>query len=351
MIRVGIVVFDGVTLLDVSGPAEVFCCVAPGPEEGGNSWPEVGSQVSTVFPDASSPGYEVVYISASGGNVRTSSGLAIADTCPVGAVEPDLALDTLVVPGSDALARDPIPASLLDAVSTLQGRARRVASVCTGAFVLAELGLLDGRRATTHWRRAAELARRYPAVSVEADTIHVRDGRFFSSAGITAGIDLALALVEDDYGTDVARGAARELVVFLQRPGGQAQFAASAPAPGTHHPILGEVVNRVLANPAEGHTVSSMAQAAAVSPRHLNRLFLQEVGTTPARWLEGVRLDRARDLILQGSSVTQSAQRSGFGSDESLRRAFLRQYRTTPSEYRARFSTTRAGSAEVGGAA
>lgn len=313
MIDVGFVVFPGVTMLDVSGPAEVFC--------------------------GASGQYRVTYVSAAGGAVATSAGMAIADTVPAAGVE---ALDTLIVPGSEGLSTAPIDRALLGMVGRLATGARRVASVCTGAFILAELGLLDGRRATTHWRQAGELARRYPAVEVAPDTIHVRDGRFFSSAGITAGIDLALALVEDDLGSGAAREVARELVVFLQRPGGQSQFATAVAGQDSRHELLAPVIRQVRDDPA-GHTVSSMAAAAALSPRHLHRLFVAELGATPARWLEGVRLDRACRLILDGRSVTRAAELSGFGSDESLRRAFGRQLGTTPSEYRARFATTRSG--------
>jgi transcriptional regulator GlxA family with amidase domain len=216
-----------------------------------------------------------------------------------------------------------------------------VASVCTGAFVLAEAGLLDGRRATTHWRRAADLARRFPRVRVEPDAIHVRDGRYVTSAGISAGIDLALALVEDDHGAGVAREVARELVVFLQRPGGQSQFSTALATPPARGDLLRTLVAAVLADPAADHSLPAMAAAAAVSPRHLARLFRAELGTTPARWVERVRLDRAQQLLLDGHSVTSAAELSGLGSDETLRRAFARHLGTTPTHYRRRFATTR----------
>lgn len=314
-IPVGILAFDGVTMLDVSGPAEAFARAN----------------------HADGPGYAVSYFSPRGGNVATSSGLTIADT-----LRPDElgALDTLVVPGSDDLAADAPDPHLLAALTATHPGARRVASVCTGAFALAHLGLLDGRRATTHWRHADRLGRRYPAVRVEPDTIHVRDGRYFTSAGITAGIDLALALIEDDAGAGAARATAYELVVFLQRPGDQSQFSAGGHGMATHHPLLATAIAAVVADPVADHTVATMAAHAAVSVRHLNRLFHDELGTTPARWIESVRLDRARHLILQGRSVATTARLAGFGSDESLRRAFARRMHTTPSEYRARFATS-----------
>jgi len=239
------------------------------------------------------------------------------------------------------LAEQPPDGDLLAAAALLAGRAQRVASVCSGAFVLAELGLLDGRRATTHWRHAETFARRYPRVKVEPDALHIRDGRYLTSAGISAGIDLALALVEDDHGADAAREAARELVVFMQRPGGQSQFSTALQTPPARGDLLGRLIASVLADPAADHSLPAMAASAAVSTRHLTRLFQTELNTTPARWVERVRLDRAQQLLLDGHSVTVAARRSGLGSDETLRRAFARHLATTPTEYRRRFATTR----------
>ncbi|NEA89156.1 helix-turn-helix domain-containing protein [Streptomyces sp. SID14436] len=320
--RVGFVVFDGVTLLDVSGPAEVL-------HQAGR----LGHR------------YDLVLVSARGGGVRTSTGMPLSGTVTAAEAGP---VDTLLVAGGDRLAERPAEEELLATACALAAPAGRVASVCTGAFVLADLGLLDGRRATTHWRHAGTLARRHPRVRVEPDAIHVRDGRFITSAGISAGIDLSLALVEDDHGADAARHIARELVVFLQRPGGQSQFT-TATAPPTGNALLRPLIEAVLADPAAGHDLASMARAAAVSPRHLTRLFHTELGTTPARWVERVRLGRAQQLLLDGHSVTSAARHSGFGSDETLRRVFSRHLGTTPGAYRQRFATT--GSARTAGAA
>lgn len=312
--RVGIVVFDGVTMLDVSGPSDVL------------------HQAGRV-----AEAYELVLVSARGGQVATSNGLALS-----GAVTPADAgaLDTVVVAGGDRLAEEPLERELLDAVAEVAARATRVASVCTGAFVLAELGMLDDRRATTHWRHAERMARRYPRVRVEPDAIHIRDGRYLTSAGISAGIDLSLALVEEDHGADAARAVARELVVFMQRPGGQSQFSTALETPPPHTDLLRDLIADVLADPAADHTLPTMAARAAVSSRHLTRLFNAELNTTPARWLENVRLDRARQLLLSGHSVTTAARASGLGSDETLRRVFAKHLGTTPSEYRTRFATT-----------
>ncbi|MEU0965936.1 GlxA family transcriptional regulator [Streptomyces sp. NPDC005917] len=312
--RVGFVVFEGVTMLDVSGPSEVLH--------------QAGRLADR---------YELVLVSPRGGTVTTSTGLALSGTVRAADAGP---VDTVLVAGGDRLAERPIEDELLGAARELTERARRVASVCTGAFVLGELGLLDGRRATTHWRHAATFARRYPRVRVEPDAIHIRDGRYVTSAGISAGIDLALALVEDDHGVGVARDIARELVVFLQRPGGQSQFSTAITTPPARDDLLRTLIASVLADPTADHSLPVLAASAAVSPRHLTRLFRAELGTTPARWVERVRLDRAQQLLLEGHSVTSAAQHSGLGTDETLRRAFARHLGTTPTHYRRRFTTT-----------
>lgn len=312
--RVVCLVFDDVTTLDVAGPMEVF-----------HQADRVG------YP------YETVLANQDGAAVTTSSGMLLGGVVAVDAVGP---MDMLLVPGSDHLPDGPLEAGLLDVLNRMAPRAERVASICTGAFLLAEVGLLDGRRATTHWRHTDELARRYPAVSVDPDVIHVRDGNRVTSAGISAGIDLALSLVEADHGARAARAVASELVTYMRRPGGQAQFKSAQvamPLPGS---LLEQVVSEVLADPAGEHDVSSMARAAALSPRHLTRLFHAELGATPARWVEQVRLTRAQDLLLAGRTVTSAARDSGFGTDESLRRSFARHLDLSPSEYRQRFAST-----------
>lgn len=228
---------------------------------------------------------------------------------------------------------------MLSTVSGLAVGTGRVASVCTGAFALAELGLLDGHRATTHWRHAHRLARRYPKVSVEPNVIHIRDGRYLTSAGITAGIDLALAVIEEDRGAEVAREVARELIVFMQRPGGQSQFSTALRGPSVRNGGVRELMDSVLAEPAGGHSVDSMAAAVGVSVRQLSRVFAAQTGVSPAKWLESVRLDVARNLLLAGHPVTRAAELSGFGTDETLRRVFDRRLGTTPSAFRDRFAS------------
>lgn len=312
--RIGVFVFDGMTLLDASGPAEVF-----------------------HLANQSRRQYELIFISVDGGPVTSSSGAGLAQTVAAADVG---ALDTLLVAGGENLVEEPLNSRLLDSVEHLAANARRVASVCTGAFVLAELGYLDERRATTHWRHADALSRRYPRVTVEPDVIHIRHGRFLTSAGISAGIDLALAMVEDDAGADTARTVARELVMFMQRPGGQTQYSTALNQPQVTSGMLRDLMESVVADTAAEHTVASMAAAINVSVRHLNRMFHAEAGKSPARWLEQVRVDAAQSLILEGHRLTRVAQLCGFGTDETLRRAFARQLGTTPTAFRDRFATT-----------
>ena len=236
-------------MLDVSVPAEVL------------------NTAGATARETGAAGYELAYVSPAGGTVRTSSGMAIADTLAPADAGP---LDTLLVAGAEHLATGRIGRDVLDAVTELSDDAVRVASVCTGAFVLAELGFLGGRRATTHWRHAGLLARRYPKVDVQPDIIHIRDGRYLTSAGITAGIDLTLALVEEDLGSEVARAAARDMVMFMQRPGGQSQFSAALDTPPGANRVLRDLMDVVKADPAAEHTVTTMAAAANASTRHLN---------------------------------------------------------------------------------
>jgi transcriptional regulator GlxA family with amidase domain len=247
----------------------------------------------------------------------------------------------LIVPGAlqlEAALADP---RLISDVRRLAAGARRTCSVCTGAFVLAAGGLLDGRRATTHWAFGDELQRRYPAVRLEPDRIFVRDGNVTTSAGVTAGIDLALALVEDDHGPKLARTVARWIVAFLQRPGGQAQFSERLALPTDIGSPVRSVLDLVVADPAGDHRQAQLARHACVSERHLRRLFAQETHTTPARFVERVRVEAARNLLETTTApVEEVAALTGFGAGETMRRAFQRTLGTTPGEYRNRFVST-----------
>nr|WP_285638679.1 GlxA family transcriptional regulator [Lentzea sp. NBRC 102530] len=308
-------VFDGMKMLDVTGPAEVF-----------------------AEANAAGGGYVIRYVSPFGAAVDTSVGIRLpVDGTPGDVAEPD----TVVVAGGEVLVRRAVPVELVGAVQELWPRARRLVSICTGSFALAAAGVLDGRRATTHWKQAPRLARGYPGVEVLPDAIFVEDAGVFTSAGVSAGMDLALALVEQDYGADLARTVARSLVMFMQRPGGQSQFSAPLEArrPGT--PALREVVDVVAAQPALDHSAAALAARVGVSARHLARLFASELGTTPARFVEQVRLDHAKALLDAGHGVARAAKLAGFGSSETMRRVFVARFGASPSEYRARFGSTR----------
>ncbi|MDX3077616.1 GlxA family transcriptional regulator [Streptomyces sp. NPDC088354] len=315
-LTVTVFAFPGVRLLDVTGPIEVFSTAN---EFGGR--------------------YRVQIVSEDGAEVITSAGTRLSADLSVADVrEPG---DVLVIPGGpewETLIKDD---DVLNAVRQLNEKSHCTASVCTGAFLLAAAGLLDGRRAATHWRYSQQLALRFPSVRVEPDAIFVRDGRLMTSAGVTAGIDLALAVVEEHHGADVARAVAKDMVVFMQRPGGQSQFSARCQAPHTQQDTLRRVLDAVAQEPGGNHTLTAMARRAGVSVRHVTRLFYEEVGTTPARYVEQIRLEAAQGLLERGDdSMAVVARRTGFGSPESLRRAFARHLGVTPGAYRARFRTT-----------
>ena len=215
---------------------------------------------------------------------------------------------------------------------------RRVATVCSGAFIGAEAGLLDGRNVTTHWARAGQLSREYPRLTVDADPIYVQDGNVWTSAGVTAGIDLALAMVEDDHGTDIAQTVARWMVMFLHRPGGQTQFAAPVWVPRATRSVVRSAQDYIDNHPAEDHRLDLLADRAAMSSRHFSRLFTDQVGETPARYVERVRVEAARaELESTAASLDLIARNCGLGSAESLRRAFQRRVGVSPDAYRRRF--------------
>jgi transcriptional regulator GlxA family with amidase domain len=315
--HVAFVMFDGMKLLDMAGPAEVF------------------AEANRFGAD-----YTLSRVSPSGKPVRTSVGIQV----PVdGTAEEIPDPDTTVVVGGDILVDTPIPADLIAAVRGLHQRTRRLVSICTGSFTLAAAGLLSGRRATTHWRHAGLLSRAYPDIQVDADALFVEDDGVFTSAGVSAGIDLALALVERDHGPDLAREVARNLVMFMQRPGGQSQFSAPLEVRPPRTPTLRSIVDLVAAQPSLDHSASSLASRVGVSVRHLARLFATELNTTPARYVEQVRLDHAKALLDTGHGVAETARAAGFGSSETMRRAFVARLGVSPSQYRARFGSTGAG--------
>ncbi|HZX01475.1 GlxA family transcriptional regulator [Kribbella sp.] len=311
--KVVFVVFDGVKSLDVAGPAEVF---AEANRFGGR--------------------YTLQYVSPSGEAVSTSTGASLPVDGPADGVS---RTDTVVVCGGDVLVGSPIDPELIAAIQVLRPRARRVVSICTGSFALAASGALAGRRATTHWRHTRLLARAFPDIDVLPDALFVEDRGVFTSAGVSAGIDLALALVEADHGPDVARAVARSLVVFMQRPGGQSQFSAPLELRRARTPTLREIVDLISADPGLDHSAQNLADRVGVSTRHLVRLFQAEFGMTPATYVEQVRIDHAKALLDAGHTVEQTAAGAGFGSSETLRRVFVARLGVSPSQYRNRFAS------------
>jgi transcriptional regulator GlxA family with amidase domain len=247
-------------------------------------------------------------------------------------------VDTLVVPGGEGTREAFRDEALVSWIRRAAGRARRVTSVCTGAFLLAEAGLLDGRRATTHWSACSALRRRYPSITVEDDPIFVRDEHVWTSAGVTAGMDLALALVEEDAGKEAALAVARQLVLFVRRPGGQAQFSAQLSADAAEREPLRELQAWIVDHLAEDLTVDALAQRAHMSPRNFARAFKREVGMTPAAYVERSRVERAQQALQTSEApVALVARRCGFGTAGTLRRAFHRRAGVSPAEYRSRF--------------
>ena len=308
MRTIGLLIFPDFQLLDAAGPIAVF---------------------DTAARECPPPSYRLRVIAHAAGPVTSSSGIQL-----IAQSFSDDPLDTLIVAGGSGSREASACPETLAFIRAAAPRARRLASVCTGAFILAAAGLLDGRRATTHWGRAAELARAYPQVHVEPDRIFIRDGRVWTSAGVTAGIDLALALVADDLGEAVAKRAAQQLVVYYRRPGGQSQFSAllEADRPGSRFsPVLGWARERL----GERLSVERLADHAAMSPRHFARAFTAETGTTPAKAIERLRLEAARERVESGAEpIEQIAMHAGFRDPERMRRAFLRAFGQPPQALR-----------------
>jgi transcriptional regulator GlxA family with amidase domain len=321
--RIALIGFEQAQLLDILGPYEVFAAAnalrrAQGAREEAYSLTLLGSEPQTIR------GENGLSLNVDASLLRFRTGRAPLHT-------------VLVCGGLGArkAARDP---KIVRAVQRLARGAERVASVCTGAFVLAAAGLLDEKRATTHWARCEQLAKLYPRVVVEAAPIYVRDGNVWTSAGVTAGIDLALALVEEDLGRAVANEIARWLVVFVRRAGGQAQFSAQLSVQSAERAPLRELMAWVVDHPDAQLDVPSLAERAHMSVRHFTRLFRAETGTSPAAYIERVRIETARRLLESSQrTIEQVAEAAGFGTPEALRRAFARRLELSPREYRARF--------------
>ncbi|MCP8687806.1 GlxA family transcriptional regulator [Marinobacterium sedimentorum] len=315
MKTIAVLAYPDCQLLDVAGPLQVF------------------ATANQLLP---APGYEVVIIARNPGPVVTNSGmvlLAQRGLCDTGD------LDTLLVAGGygvEAACRDRLLTNWLVARST---EVRRLGSVCTGAFLLAEAGLLRGRRAVTHWKHCRRLADRHPDIRVEPDALYLCDHNIYSSAGVTAGIDLALALLRDDQGHRLAADVARELVMFMHRPGGQSQFSTGLVQQAPMSAPLRRAVEGIRQAPARRFTLESLAERAAVSPRHLSRLFRRELDLSAGDFIERVRIERAQRALEEADgSLSTIAEHCGFGSADRMRCIFIKRLGISPSEYRQRFS-------------
>jgi transcriptional regulator GlxA family with amidase domain len=284
------------------------------------------------------PPYRVVLATAAGRPVRCDSGLELRGQGRIDTI--DEPIDTLIVSGGLGHAKAAANPRLVGQVRRLASLSRRVASVCTGATVLAAAGLLDGRRATTHWMYAQELADRFPRVRVDAGPIYIRDGAVATSGGVTAALDLTLAFVEEDHGAELARRVALGMVTYLQRPGNQTQMSVFTSAPRPEQLAVRRVIDYVLSHLDADLTTVTLADRVGISERHLTRLFTEHVGRPPGRWVRDARLEAAsRLLATTDEPMTTVARRCGFSSAESLRQAFATRFGIPPSRYRARHTT------------
>ncbi|MEW2548437.1 GlxA family transcriptional regulator [Streptomyces sp. NPDC047002] len=312
--RIVFAVFPGFQILDLTGPHEVFT--------------QAGRLTGGVVLET---------VAAAPGPVVSSGGLAVSPTLTTG--EDTGPVDTLIAVGGRGIDRACEDRAFVDWFARSARHARRTASVCSGAFLLGAAGLLDGRRAATHWDHCARLAERYPRVTVDPDSIFVRDGDVWTSAGVTAGMDLALAMTEDDHGPEVSRAIARRLVMFVQRPGGQAQFSAQLAAQRPERAPLRDVLAEIADHPEHDLGVPALAARAAMSERNFTRVFRAETGRTPAAYVEIARIEAARRLLETTTATLESVARAcGFGTVETLHRSFKRTLLVTPGEYRKRFS-------------
>ena len=317
-----IVAFDGMQPLDAIGPHEVFA----------------GATAVLSARKKAAAGYHLSIVSRLGTPITTESGLQIVTAAlPQGRHR----IDTLLIPGGDGSRTARYDDRLVGWIRGAARDSRRIATVCTGAFIAAEAGLLDGRTVTTHWAGAQQLADDYPRVTVDADPIYRHDGNVWTSAGVTAGIDLALAMVEADHGTDVAQTVARWMVMFLHRPGGQTQFATPVWVPRATRSAVRTAQDHIDNHPAQDHRLDLLAERAAMSSRHFSRVFTAQVGETPARYVERVRVEAARsELESTTTSLDVIAINCGLGTAESLRRAFQRRVGVAPDAYRRRFRSS-----------
>lgn len=317
MKRIAILAMPGVQLLDVAGPLDVFA--------------EANVQAGRDV-------YRLCVLAISRGPLQSSSGVKLLPDAVISDV--DAGVDTLLIAGAPNASSAQFDMTVLDWLRKTAKKTRRYGSVCSGAFLLAAAGLADGRRVTTHWAVARQLASKYPDLQVDEDAIYIRDGCLRTAAGVTAGLDLALALVEEDLGREIVMRVAAQLVMYFKRPGGQLQFSRRGDAVPMGRSALQELQRWIAAHLTEDHSVMSLAERMGLSPRHFARLFRNEVGVTPANWVLSARINEARRLLESGDeSPKRVATQCGFADTGTMRRAFLRQMGVTPAEYRKRYIT------------
>ncbi len=317
--RVAVLAFDDAQILDVTGPIEIL---------------------TSASERTDTPAYEVSLVGAHRPHLTTTCGLKLSIDKAIDDYTNDdfAALDTLVVAGGAGMRRNAADPQIMRFVRHAAAHARRITSVCTGAFVLAAAGLLDGRRAVTHWMFCNTLERNFPHITVDPDAIYVRDGKIWTSAGVTAGMDLALALVEDDLGRDLALQIAREKVMFMMRPGGQSQYSSHLAAQQSHDAPFADLLRWIVENVDRDLSVPELAHQAAMSERNFARRFAEQTGTTPARFVEAARVQAARRSLEDvDAPMPHIARQSGFANAERMRRAFHRHLGISPQEYRDRF--------------
>lgn len=318
--RVALIAYPNCQVLDITGPWQVFAS-------------------ANILSDALL--YDLTLVARGAGKVITNGGLVLQADLDWHGLEKTGAPDTLLAAGGSGVFDQCRHRYHIDGLRSMATEVRRLGAICSGAFLLAEAGLLDGRRATTHWRHCDQLAERYPEIDVIADALYIEDQGRYTSAGVTAGIDLALSLVEADHGNGLAGRVARELVMFLHRPGGQSQFSEALLSQQRAGSRLRPLVDALHADPGGEHDIASMAEQLAVTPRHLSRLFRRHLGASPGEYLTRLRLEAARgDLIGGEPSLARLAARWQLGGAEQFRRLFQRHYGVSPSVYRARFAST-----------
>jgi transcriptional regulator GlxA family with amidase domain len=324
-IKVALLAYPGVQTLDVAGPLDAFAAAN----------------------EARPESYAFTTVSLTGAPLVAESGLKIVPDCALHALR---GIDTLIVPGGSGVRRPGVAEETAEALRRLAPHCRRMVSVCTGIYALARSGLLDGRRATTHWRFADDVARLYPALRMDSDKIFIKDGPFYSSAGITAAIDLSLALIEEDYGAQLALNVARDLVVYVKRSGGQRQFSEPLKFQAKATDRFAELAAWIAENLAADLSIEKLAARAALSPRQFNRRFTEAFGQNPSAKIEALRLDAGRDrLTASRASVETIATTVGFRSADAFRRAFARRFGLSPGEYRRRFAPALARPREFNG--